>query len=34
MIASVVMGILFKEKINAKRINIVKMLKESYLMNG
>ncbi|MFT8348688.1 YhgE/Pip family protein [Clostridium saccharoperbutylacetonicum] len=34
MIASIAMGILFKEKINAKRINIVKMLKESYLMNG
>lgn len=34
MIGSIIIGVLFKESINAKRINIVKKLKESSIMNG
>lgn len=34
MIGSIIIGILFKETVNAKRISIVKKLKESSIMNG
>jgi hypothetical protein len=34
MIGSIIIGVLFKEKVNAKRADIVKMLKESSIMNG
>ncbi|EKQ50221.1 MULTISPECIES: YhgE/Pip domain-containing protein [unclassified Clostridium] len=34
MIGSITIGVLFKEKVNTKRSDIVKMLKESSIMNG
>lgn len=34
MAGSIAIGILYKEKLNKKRMNIVKMLKESSIMNG
>ncbi|WP_297429183.1 YhgE/Pip domain-containing protein [Clostridium sp.] len=34
MIGSITIGVLFKEKMNAKRADIVKMLKESSIMNS
>lgn len=34
MIGSIIIGILFKKSINAKRINVVEKLKESSIMNG
>ncbi len=34
MIGSIIIGLLFKKSINMKRINIVKKLKESSIMNG
>jgi YhgE/Pip-like protein len=34
MIGSIILGVLFKKSLNIKRINIVKKLKESSIMNG
>lgn len=33
MVGSIIIGVLFKKKINDKRVNIIRKLKESYIMN-